>query len=50
MDKRRNCKLLTKCQTAMTEIMKEALALIGARQQKAVRGKIVANWANLVRL
>lgn len=44
----------------MTEIMKEARALIGwlaiynvpigAGQQKAVRSKIVANWANLLRL
>ena len=44
----------------MTEIMKEARALISwsaiynvpivARQQKAERGKIVANWANLLRL
>ena len=45
----------------MTKIMKEERALIGwlamiynvpigAGQQKAVRGKIVANWANLLRL
>ena len=44
----------------MTKIMKEERALIcwlaiynvpiGVGQQKAVRGKIVANWANLLRL
>lgn len=44
----------------MTEIVKEARTLIGwlaiynvpigARQQKAVREKIVANWENLLRL
>ena len=44
----------------MTKIMKEERAQIGwlaiynvpigVGQQKAVRGKIVANWANLLRL